>query len=126
VFDYNTRKLILCKALQEFSRYCTRLMVKRSGKGNYCRKAQNHPEECQFQGRKFAFRAENSAPRAGISAPGQKFWGPEILEFLALRNSAKSFTKRCGATFSKGARNSGLAEFPGARNFIIFGPQKFG
>jgi hypothetical protein len=52
-------------------------MVKRSGKKDYCRKAQNHPEECQFQGRKFAFRAENSAPR-------QNFRGPEILEFLAL------------------------------------------
>jgi hypothetical protein len=94
-------------------------MVKISGKGDYCRKAQNHPEECQFQGRKFAFRA-------GISAPGQIFRGPEIPEFPALRNSAKSFTKCCGATFCKGAGNSGLAEFPGARNFIISGPRKFG
>jgi hypothetical protein len=59
-------------------------MVKRSGKGDYCRKAQNHPEECQFQGQKFAFRAR-------ISAPGQNFWGPEIPEFPALQNSAKSF-----------------------------------
>jgi hypothetical protein len=80
-------------------------MVKRSGKGDYCRKAKNHPEECQSQGRKFAFRARNSAPRAGISAPGQNFWG----------NSAKSFTKCCGATFCKGAGN-----------FIISSPQKFG
>jgi hypothetical protein len=101
-------------------------MVKRSGKEDYCRKAQNHPKECQFQGQKFAFRAGNSAPRAGISAAGQNFWAPKILEFLALRNSAKSFTKRCGATFCKGARNSGLAEFLGAGNFIISGPQKFG
>jgi hypothetical protein len=52
--------------------------------------------------------------------------GPEIPEFPALQNSAKSFTKCCGATFSKGARNSGLAEFLGARNFIISGPRKFG
>jgi hypothetical protein len=89
-------------------------MLKRSGKGDYCRKAQNHPEECQFQGQKFAFRAGNSAPRARISAPGQNFWGPKI-EFLALRNSAKSFTKRCGAMFCKGAGNSGLAEFPGPK-----------
>jgi hypothetical protein len=101
-------------------------MVKRSRKEDYCRKAQNHPEECQFQGRKFAFRARNSTHRAGISAPGQNFWGPQILEFMGLRNSAKSFTKCCGAMFCKGARNSGLAEFPGARNFIISGPQKFG
>jgi hypothetical protein len=101
-------------------------MLKRSGKGDYCRKAQNHPEECQFQGRKFAFRARNSAPRAGISAPGQNLWGAEIPESLALRNLAKSFTKSCDATFCKGARNSGLAEFSGARNFIISGPRKFG
>jgi hypothetical protein len=101
-------------------------MVKRSGKGNYCRKAQNHPEECLLEGQKFAFRARNSAPRARISAPGQNFRGPEILEFPALRNSAKSFTKCCGATFCKGARNSGLAEFLGAENSIIPGPRKFG
>jgi hypothetical protein len=84
-------------------------MVKRSGKGDYCRKAQNHPEECLLEGRKFAFRV-----------------GAEILalgtEFPALRNSAKSFTKHCGATFCKGAGNSGLAKFPGARNSIISGP----
>jgi hypothetical protein len=101
-------------------------MVRRSRKGDYCRKAQNHPEECQFQGWKFASRARNSTTRAGISAPGQNFWGPEILEFPALRNSAKSFRKCCGATFCKGAGNSGLAEFLGARNFIISGPRKFG
>jgi hypothetical protein len=101
-------------------------MVKRSGKGDYCRKAQNHPDECQFQGRKFAFRAGISAPRAGISAPGQNFRGLEIHEFLALRNSAKSFIKCCDATFCKGAGNSGLAEFPGPGNFIISGPRKFG
>jgi hypothetical protein len=41
---------------------------------------------------------------------GQKFY-----EFLALRNSAKSFTKCCGATLYKGAGN-----------FIIPGPRKFG
>jgi hypothetical protein len=101
-------------------------MVKRSGKGDYCRKAQNHPEECQFQCRKFAFRAGISAPMAGISAPGQNFRGPEIPEFLSLQNLAKSFPKYCGATICKGARNSGLAEFLGAENFIIPGPQKFG
>jgi hypothetical protein len=75
-------------------------------------------------GQKFAFRAGNSAPRAGISAPGQNFQGPEIPKFPALRNSAKSFTKRCGATLCKGAGNSDLAEFPGTRNFIISGPKK--
>jgi hypothetical protein len=101
-------------------------MVKRSEKGDYCRKAQNHPEECQFQGQKFAFRAGNSTPRAGISAPRQNFRGPEIPEFLALRNSVMSFTKHCGATCSKGAGNSSLAEFLGAGNFIISGPRKFG
>jgi hypothetical protein len=38
-------------------------MVKRSfGKGDYCRKAQNHPEDCISQGRKLCFRARNSAP----------------------------------------------------------------
>jgi hypothetical protein len=47
-------------------------------------------------------------------------------EFPALRNSSKSFTKRCGAMLCKGAGNSGLAEFPGAENFIISGPRKFG
>jgi hypothetical protein len=40
-------------------------------KGDYCRKAQNHPEECILLGRKFGFRTGNSAP-------GQNFWGPEI------------------------------------------------
>jgi hypothetical protein len=39
------------------------------GKGDYYRNAQNHPEECFSQGQKFSFRA-------GISAPGQNFWGP--------------------------------------------------
>jgi hypothetical protein len=101
-------------------------MVKRSGKGDYCRKAQKHPEECQIQGRKLAFKAGNSAPRAGISAPGENFRRPEIPEFLALQNLAKSFIKCCGTTCSKGARNSGLIEFLGARNYIISGPQKFG
>jgi hypothetical protein len=62
--------------------------------------------------------------------------GPEILplglefppldKFLALQNSAKYFTKRCGAMLYKGARNFDLAEFPGARNSIISGPRKFG
>jgi hypothetical protein len=55
--------------------------VKRSGKGDYCRKAQNHLEKCLLEGQKFAFRAGNSAPRAGISAPGQNFRGPEIQDF---------------------------------------------
>jgi hypothetical protein len=71
--------------------------------------------------------------RAGNSARGPEFppldkipEGRKFIEFLALRNSAKSFTKRCGATFCKGARNSGLAEFSRARNFIISGPRKFG
>jgi hypothetical protein len=32
------------------------------GKGEYCRKAQNHPEECFLEGQKFVFRAGNSAP----------------------------------------------------------------
>jgi hypothetical protein len=63
-------------------------------------------------------------PRAGISARGQNFWGPEILEFPALRNLAKSFTERCGATLCKGARNSGLAEFPGGQKFHNFWPSK--
>jgi hypothetical protein len=40
-------------------------------KGDYCKKAQNHPEECILLGQKFDLRA-------GISAPGQNFWGPEI------------------------------------------------
>jgi hypothetical protein len=52
-------------------------MVKRSGKGDYCRKAQNHPEECLLEGQKFAFRV-------GISTSGQNFWGPEIPKFLVL------------------------------------------
>jgi hypothetical protein len=94
------------------------------GKGDYCRKAQNHPEECFSQGQKFSFRAGNSTPGPGAKIlPLDKISGHE---FPALRNSAKSFTKRCGATLCKGAGNSGLAEFPGARNSIISGPQKFG
>jgi hypothetical protein len=48
-------------------------MVKRSGKGDYCRKAQNHPEECLFQGRKFAFRAGNL-----LSGPEILPLGPEF------------------------------------------------
>jgi hypothetical protein len=38
---------------------------------------------------------------------------------------AKSLTKPGGAPCSKGAGNSGLAEFPGAGNFRISGPPKF-
>jgi hypothetical protein len=78
-------------------------------KGDYYRKAQNHPEECFSQGQKY------------------RISGSRIFhEFLALRNLAKSFTKRCGATLYKGAKNSGLAEFPWAGNSIISGAQKFG
>jgi hypothetical protein len=58
-----------------------------------------------------------------LSGPEIPSLGPEFPpldkisgEFPALRNSAKSFTKRCGATLYKGAENSGLAEFPGAGN----------
>jgi hypothetical protein len=32
------------------------------GKWDYCRKAQNHLEECILLGRKFGFRTGNSAP----------------------------------------------------------------
>jgi hypothetical protein len=70
------------------------------------------------------------------SRAGNYVSGPEILpqgrnvcpwtKFPALRNSAKSFAKCCGATLCKGARNSGLAEFPGVGNSIISGPRKFG
>jgi hypothetical protein len=76
-------------------------------------------------------RRENS--RAGNYVSGPEFppldkisGGQKFHEFLARRNLAKSLTECCGATCSKGARNSGLAEFSGARNFIISGPQKFG
>jgi hypothetical protein len=48
VFDHNTRNLTLCWALQEFYMYCTRLMVKKCGNGDYCRKAWNHPKERKF------------------------------------------------------------------------------
>jgi hypothetical protein len=55
-------------------------MVKRSEKGDYCRKAQNHPEECQFQGQKFAFRAR-------IFALGQNFRGrPFEIRLSPLQN----------------------------------------
>jgi hypothetical protein len=95
------------------------------GKGTTIERLKIIQRSVFFLGQKFAFRAGNSAPRARISAPGQNFRGSEIPEFLALRNLAKSFTKCCGATFGKGARNSGLAEYPGAGNFIISGPRKF-
>jgi hypothetical protein len=65
-------------------------------------------------------------PQGQNFRPWTKFPGAGNYEFSALRNSAKSLTERCGATLCKGARNSGLAEFPGAGNFIIFGPRKFG
>jgi hypothetical protein len=68
-------------------------------------------------------------PQGRNFCPWTKFLGAgnsKFHEFLALRNSANSFTKHCGATLCKGAGNSGLAEFPGARNSIIFGPRKFG
>jgi hypothetical protein len=32
------------------------------GKGDYYRRAQNHPEDCISQGQKLCFRAGNSAP----------------------------------------------------------------
>jgi hypothetical protein len=88
-------------------------MVKRSGKGDYCRKAKNHPEECLLEGRKFAFRAR-------ISAPGQNFRGLEIPEFLALKNSAKSFTKGCGAAFGKGPEILRNQNFRGPEILRIF------
>jgi hypothetical protein len=67
-------------------------MVKRSGKGDYYRKAQNHPEECLLEGQKFAFRAENSAPPFEIRlSPLQNVVvqhsvkGPEILAWQNFR-----------------------------------------
>jgi hypothetical protein len=73
-------------------------------------------------------RRENSKAGNYVSGPeippqGRNFrpW----IKFLGARNSAKSFTKRCGAKLCKGARNSGLEEFLGARNSIISGPRKF-
>jgi hypothetical protein len=76
-------------------------------------------------------RRENSRAGNYVSAPEfpplDKISGDrKFHEFPALRNSAKSLTECCGATCSKGARNFGLAEFPGAGNFIISGPRKFG
>jgi hypothetical protein len=78
-------------------------------------------------------RRENSRAGNYVSGPkipsqGRNFrpWTKFPREFPALRNSAKSLTERCGAMCSKGAGNSGLAEFLGAGNFIISGPQKFG
>jgi hypothetical protein len=51
------------------------------GKGDFYRKAQNHPEECFLQGQKFSFRTGNSAPgpefppldkiSRGISSPSK-------------------------------------------------------
>jgi hypothetical protein len=51
------------------------------GKGEYCRKAQNHPEDYVSQGWKLCFRAGNSAPgpefppldkiSGGISGPSK-------------------------------------------------------
>jgi hypothetical protein len=90
-------------------------------------------ERLEITQRSVNFKAENLLSGPEIPPLRPEFppldkisGGPEIPEFPALQNLAKSFTKCCGATFSKGARNSGLAEFPGARNFIISGPQKFG
>jgi hypothetical protein len=60
-----------------------------------------------------------------LSGPEIPPLGPEFPPLDKI-SGAKSFTKRCGATCSKGAGNSGLAEIPGARNFIISVPQKFG
>jgi hypothetical protein len=58
------------------------------------------------------FKARNLLSGPEIPPLGPEFppldkisWGPEIPEFLTLRNSAKSFTKCYGATFCKGAGN---------------------
>jgi hypothetical protein len=85
-------------------------------------------ERLKITQRTMFHRAGNCVSGPEIPPQGQNFrpWTKFPGEFLAHRNSAKSFTKRCGAMFCKGARNSGLAEFLGAGNFIIFGPQKFG
>jgi hypothetical protein len=56
-------------------------MVKRSGKGDYCRKAQNHPEECFLEGRKFVFRAGNSAPGPKFLPLEKIFGGQKFLNF---------------------------------------------
>jgi hypothetical protein len=58
--------------------------------------------------------------KAGISAPGQNFWGTEIPEFPSIRNPAKSFTLCCGATLSKGAGNSGMGRISGGQKFHNF------
>jgi hypothetical protein len=41
------------------------------GKGDYCRKAQNHPEECFSQG-------QNLVLGPDISPQGRNFRGPDI------------------------------------------------
>jgi stalled ribosome alternative rescue factor ArfA len=60
------------------------------GKGDYCRKAQNHPEECFSEGRKFSFRAGNSTP--GPDPPLHKiFGGQKFLEFPRISTNFHEF-----------------------------------
>jgi hypothetical protein len=64
------------------------------GKGDCCRKAQNHPEDCISEGRKLCFRARNSAPGPEISPQGRNFrpW----TKFLGARNSIISGPSKFG------------------------------
>jgi hypothetical protein len=83
-------------------------------------------ERLEITQRRENFRAGNYVSGPEIPPLDKISGGQKFQEFPTLRNSAKSLTERCSATCSKGAGNSGLAEFPGAGNFIISGPRKFG
>jgi hypothetical protein len=83
-------------------------------------------ERLKITQRTIFHRARNCVSGPEILPQGRNFCPWTKLEFPALQNSAKSFTKCCGAMLCKGARNSGLAEFLGVGNFIISSPRKFG
>jgi hypothetical protein len=82
------------------------------------------PRGEKIPGPEIMFQGRNSAPGPEFPPLDKISGGRKFHEFPALRNSAKSSTKCCGATLCKGARNSGLAEFPGAGNSINFRPSK--
>jgi hypothetical protein len=95
-------------------------------KGDYCRKAQNHPEECILLGRKFDFRAINSAPGPEF-LPLDKISGGQ--KFLIFHPFEIRLSPLLGVVVQRSVKGPEIlvwAEFPGAGNSIISAPAKFG
>jgi hypothetical protein len=95
------------------------------GEGDYCRKAQNHLEECILLGQKFDFRARNSAPGPEFLPLDKISGGRKFLNFRPFEIRLSPLLCVVVQHSVKRPKILVLAEFLGARNSIISAPAKF-